>query len=219
MTAKTYPRGTLRALVETSLVTPATRKALVSRLAPDDASSPPPDSQPRFFDPEAFDTLRAACARLIPQADRPRPVQLACALDARLAEGQGDGWRYNQMPPDGEAHRRGLLGLNESARAMFGESFYELDASRQDEVLLAVQRNEAQGETWKTLPARRFFEELLAELAERYYSDPSTQDEIGYAGYADAHGWLAVGLNELEAHEPRAIEDMVDERARSIGRG
>jgi hypothetical protein len=218
MTAKTYPRGTVRALVETNLVTPATRKALVSRLVPDDAP-PPPVSKPRFFDAEAFDTLRAACDRLIPQADRTHPVQLAGALDERLAEGKGDGWRYNQMPPDGEAHRRGLLGLNESAHAMFGEAFYELDASRQDEVLLAVQRNEAQGQTWKTLPAQRFFEELLAELAECYYSDPLTQEEIGYVGFADAHGWLAVGLNELEAHEPRAIEDMADERARSIGRG
>jgi hypothetical protein len=218
MTAKTYPRGTVRALIETSLVTPATRKALVSRLVPDDAP-PPPVSKPRFFDAEAFDTLRAACDRLIPQADRTHPVQLAGALDERLAEGKGDGWRYNQMPPDGEAHRRGLMGLNESAHAMFGEAFYELEASRQDEVLLAVQRNEAQGQTWKTLPAHRFFEELLAELVECYYSDPLTQEEIGYVGFADAHGWPAVGLNELEAHEPRAIEDMADERARSIGRG
>jgi hypothetical protein len=218
MTAKTYPRGTVRALVETNLVTPATRKALVSRLVPEDAP-PPPVSKPRFFDAEAYATLRAACDRLIPQADRSLPVQLAGALDERLAEGKGDGWRYNQMPPDGDAHRRGLMGLNESARAMFGEAFYELDASRQDEVLLAVQRNEAQGQTWKTLPSHRFFEELLAELVECYYSDPLTQEEIGYVGFADAHGWLAVGLNELEAHEPRAIEDMADERARSIGRG
>lgn len=215
MTTKTYPRGTLRALVETSLVTPATRKVLVSRLVPDDVQ-PPPDAKPRFFDAEAFDTLRAACARLIPQADRPHPVHLAAALDERLAEGKGDGWRYSQMPPDGEAHRRGLRGLNESARAMFGMAFYELDASRQDEVLLAVQRNEAQGQTWKTLPAHRFFEELLAELAECYYSDPLTQEEIGYVGFADAHGWSSVGLNELEAHEPRANEDLADEGARNI---
>lgn len=217
MTAKTYPRGTLRALVETSLVTPATRRVLVARLVPEDAP-PPPDPKPRFFDAEAFATLRAACDRLIPQADRPHPVHLAGALDERLAEGKGDGWRYNQMPPDGEAHRRGLQGLNESARAMFGETFYDLEASRQDEILLAVQRNEAQGETWKTLPAQRFFEELLAELAECYYSDPLTQDEIGYVGFADAQGWRAVGLNELEAHEPRAIEDMADDGARNIRR-
>jgi gluconate 2-dehydrogenase gamma chain len=209
MTPKTYPRGTVRALVETDFVTQATREVLKSRLVPDDAP-PSPVSQPRFFDAEAFDTLRAACARLIPQADRPRPVDLAGALDERLASGQCDGWRYSQMPPDGEAYRRGLLGLNESARAMFGMAFYELEASSQDEVLTAVQRNEAQGQTWETVPARRFFEELLAELTECYYSDPSAQEEIGYVGFADAHGWQAIGLNELAAHEPRGVEDTTD---------
>lgn len=209
MASKTYPRGTVRALVETDFITPVTREVLKSRLAPDDAP-PLPDSQPRFFDAESFATLRAACARLIPQADRPHPVDLAGAIDERLAEGACDGWRYNELPPDGDAHRHGLLGLNESAQAMFGKAFYKLDASSQDEVLLAVQRDEAQGETWKTIPARRFFEELLAELTEFYYSDPLAQEEIGYAGFADAHGWQAIGLNELEAHEPRAVEDTDD---------
>ena len=216
MTSKTYPRGTVRALVETNFVTPATREVIKSRLATDDAPTLP-DSEPRYFDAEAFDTLRAACARLIPQADRSRPVDLAGAIDERLANGHCDGWRYSQMPPDGEAYRRGLLGLNESGRVMFGMAFYELDAFRQDEVLLAVQRNEAQGQTWTTVPARRFFEELLAELTECYYSDPSAQEEIGYVGFADAHGWNAIGLNELEAHEPRGVEDSADGGARDTG--
>jgi len=217
MTHKTYPRGTVRALVDTDCVTPATRAALKARLVPEDAP-PLADSKPRFFDAEAFQILRAACARLIPQADRSHPVDLAGALDARLAEGKGDGWRYSQMPPDGEAHRRGVLGLNESALAMFDLAFDALDGLDQDEVLLAVQRNEAPGRTWKTIPACRFFEELLAELTECFYSDPLTLEEIGYVGYADAQGWNAIGLNELEAREPRAVEDMTDEGARNIGR-
>jgi hypothetical protein len=216
MTPKTYPRGTVRALVDTDFVTQATREVLKSRLVPDDAP-PLAVSKPRFFDAEAFDTLRAACARLIPQVDRTRPVDLAGALDERLAEGKCDGWRYSRMPPDGEAYRRGLRGLNESARAMFGMAFYELDASGQDAVLLAVQRDEAQGQTWQTVPARRFFEELLAELTEGYYSDPLTQEEIGYVGFADAHGWQALGLNQLEAHEPRAVEDMTGGGTRDAG--
>ncbi len=217
MTSKTYPSGTVRALVDTDCVTPATRAVLKSRLVPDDAA-PLADSKPRFFDAEAFDTLRAACARLIPQADRTRPVDLAGALDERLADGECDGWRYSQMPPDGEAHRLGLLGLNESAHAMFDLAFHVLDASSQDEVLLAVQRDEAPGRTWKTIPARRFFEELLAELTECFYSDPLTLEEIGYVGFADARGWNAIGLNELEAREPRAVEDTADEGAGDIGR-
>ncbi len=200
MPADNYPTGTVRALLETDLVTPPTRHALQERLRQPDVTTP------RFFDARDFATLRAACARLIPQPEREQAIDLAGALDERLAAGKSDGWRYDQMPPDGEAHRRGLRGLDESAQALFATNFQQLDATRQDEVLLAVQRGEAHGETWRTLPARRFFEELLAELTEVYYSHPLAKEEIGDASMADAHGWQKISLDEHEAHEPQALE-------------
>jgi len=194
----------VRDLLQTDLVTPPTREVLQSRLAPSEATTP------RFFDAHAFATLRAACDRLIPQPDRTLPIDLAGAIDERLASGKSDGWRYANMPPDGEAHRRGLHGLDETAQARFGTDFAVLDAGAQDEVLRVVQSGEAQGDTWATLPAQRFFEELLAELVECYYSDPLSQEEIGYVGMADAHGWQTIGLNRLEPWEPRPVEDTHD---------
>jgi gluconate 2-dehydrogenase gamma chain len=195
-----YPPGTVRALLKTDLVTPPTHAAIQARLAPSGAATP------RFFDAEPFATLRAACARLIPQPDRSSPVDLAGAIDARLADGKGDGWRYALLPPDGTAYRLGLCGLDECARARFGAPFRDLDATRQDEILTATQLGEAEGDSWCRVPARRFFEELLAEIAERYYSDPLTQEEIGYVGMADARGWQAIGLNQREAWEPGAAD-------------
>ncbi len=67
-----------------------------------------------------------------------------------------------------------------------------------------VQRGRASGAAWRTLPSHRFFEELLAEVTEAYYSHPLAQEEIGYTGMADAHGWQHVSLNDLESWEPRA---------------
>ncbi len=195
-----YPPGTVRALLKTDLVTPPTHAAIQARLAPSDAATP------RFFDAETFATLRAACARLIPQHDRSSPVDLAGAIDARLADGKGDGWRYAVMPPDGTAYRLGLHGLDECARARFGAPFHGLDATRQDEILAATQQGEAEGEAWRRVSAHRFFEELLAEVAECYYSDPLTQEEIGYVGMADARGWQAIGLDQREAWEPDATD-------------
>jgi len=55
---------------------------------------------------------------------------------------------------------------------------------------------------WRTLPAARFFEELLAEVVETYYAHPLAQEEIGYAGMADAPGWRAIGLDEREERDP-----------------
>lgn len=196
-----YPRGSVRDLIGTDLVTPPTRAVLRARLEP---RAPAP---PRFFDAGSYATLRSACARLVPQPDAEQPVDLARLVDDRLADGAGDGWRYADLPPDADAYRRGLAGLDESAEAAFGASFGALDGARQDEVLRAVQRGTAPGPTWRSLPAARFFEELLAELVECYYSDPLAQEDIGYAGMADARGWEAVGLGRLEAWEPRPIGD------------
>ena len=197
---RAYPPGTVRALLDSDLVTSPTRVVLRSRLGPAGAA------RPHFFDARSFATLRAASARLIPQPGRSDPVDLAGAIDARLAAGEGDGWRYADMPPDGEAHRRGLSGLDELARERFGAAFHELDGACQDATLRAVQRGEAASGAWAGLSPRRFFEELLAELAECYYSDPLTQEEIGYVGMADARGWRAIGLDQLEPWEPRAEE-------------
>ena len=203
MRPQSYPHGTVRALLDSDMVTPQTRAALRTRL------EKPTADAPRFFDNEAYATLRAACARLISPTESACPVDLAAAIDERLVQGEGDGWRYDRMPPDGEAHRRGLRGLNECARDKFASAFHELDGARQDEILLAVQRGEVRGGVWETLPAGRFFEELLAGVTESYYSHPLAQEEIGYAGMADARGWQAIGLDQLEPWEPRALEEEI----------
>jgi hypothetical protein len=198
-----YPPGTVRTLQDAGLVTAPTRAVLKARLGP--ASIP---FAPRFFREQEFIVLRAAGARLVsPGDERPAPDELARCIDDRLADGKGDGWRYDTLPPDGEAYRRGLRGLDEAACAHYGADFARLSGTQQDDVLRTVQRGDAAGETWKTLPAKRFFEELLAELVESYYSHPLAQERIGYVGMADGRGWQRLGLNVLEAWEPAGKED------------
>jgi gluconate 2-dehydrogenase gamma chain len=194
-----YPTGTVRALLASDLVTPVTREVLVERL------EARPKAHPRFFDAASFATLRAACERLIPQPERSTPIDLAGAVDERLARNEGNGWRYATMPPDRDAYQLGLRGIDECASLTFGAAFVDLDGARQDDVLRSVQDGKAEGASWVHVPAARFFEELLAELVESYYSHPVAQEEIGYAGFADAHGWQAMGLDTLEKHEPRPI--------------
>lgn len=203
MPPQTYPSGTVRALLLTDLVTPATRVVLQARLA----SRTP--SMPRCFDAEQFAILQAACDRLIPQSHRAAPVALAAFLDERLAADKGDGWRYDALPPDAEMFVQGMRGLDETARIRFGHGFVALNGAQQDQVLTLVQQGEVQGTTWVNLSPTRFFEELLAELCECYYSDPLTQEEIGYVGMADGQGWQQIGLNQREAHEPLAAGEAV----------
>lgn len=192
-----YPEGTVRALLATDQVTNKTRQVLTERL---DLVPEPP----AFFSNAEQELLRTICNRLIPQ-DRPNPVDIAGFIDKRLAQGESDGWRYDTMPADGDAYKQGLAGVNETARNLFQRSFQELSEADQDETLRRIQREDAPGTIWESLPAGRFFEELLAEATNNYYSHPLAQEEMGYVGMADAPGWQRIGLNQRETREPQAI--------------
>lgn len=198
MSFSLYPPGTVRALLNTEHVSPATRAALQARLAaPAEA-----DYAPQFFAPETYALLRAVAARLLPQPERAVPIPLVPEIDRRLAEGGSDGWRYDSLPPDREAFRLGLGGISATALALFEADFEMLDAEKQDAVLHAVAAGNPPGATWAELPAGRFFEELLAELTIIYYAHPLAQEEIGYVGMADLPAWSRIGLNEREDREP-----------------
>lgn len=73
------------------------------------------------------------------------------------------------------------------------------------EILLGVQRGAPVDRVRHAIPPRRVFPALLAEVTEAYYSHPLAREEIGYMGMGDARGWQAMGLNELDAREPRPV--------------
>ncbi|AWM34307.1 gluconate 2-dehydrogenase subunit 3 family protein [Hymenobacter nivis] len=196
MSAPHYPAGTVRALLPTAHVSDATRAALQQRL---DA---PADYAPQLLAPETFALLEAVAACLFPQPDRPEhPIPLAPSVDQRLAEGRADGWRYDVLPPDREAYRLGLGGIQETAQALFLNDFPTLDTQQRHHVMQAVAGGTPPGTTWQTLDAARFFEEMLAELTETYYAHPLAQEEIGYVGMADLPAWTKIGLNEKDDRE------------------
>ena len=184
-------RLAIRDLLQGEHVSPPTRAALLSRL---DA---PLIAAPRFLTPAEFRTLRAACALLLPDAR----IDVAGPMDARLAEGKSDGWRYDSMPDDGAATRAGLAGLDGASQALAGALFADAPPPVQDEVLTAVQAGTPPGPAWP-MPPQRFFEELLAEATEVFFAHPLAQERIGYVGMADRPGWTRIGLDEREDREP-----------------
>jgi hypothetical protein len=138
---------------------------------------------PQVFDTVQMQTLRAVSARLIQAPDLAEAIDLAGALDVDLAQGDGDGWRYADAPPDRRLYATGLDALNAAALARFGSPFSDLNPERQDALLSAASADSA-----------RWFEELLCALVELHYAHPLVQVTIGYDGMADAHGVQAVGL-------------------------
>jgi gluconate 2-dehydrogenase gamma chain len=78
------------------------------------------------------------CQRLLPQDDRPAELRIPIApfIDERLAHGDGDGYRYEDMPWDDASYRLGLAGIDQTSRALCGGvAFTALDAQAQDVVL------------------------------------------------------------------------------------
>jgi gluconate 2-dehydrogenase gamma chain len=177
MTADTFS-----SLINSDRVTNATRKVLLNRLQETTNS-------PAFFTAEEFALLRAVTDCLVAQQAEARLADIATMIDNRLAAQTGPGWRFDELPADGTAYQIGLKGINESVLLLQDKNFIDLSREEQNNLLKTVQQGDATGETWKTFSPVRFFELMLTETAEHFYSHPAAQEEIKYNGFADAEGW------------------------------
>ena len=99
----------------------------------------------RFLSTEETALLRAILDRIIPQDDRDEAhrIPIVNYVDERLYTGRIDGYRFDDMPPDREAYRLALRGVDLIAQHMHGHPFIELSVRQQDEVLLSMQRRQA----------------------------------------------------------------------------
>ena len=151
-----------------------------------------------------FGTLRCVCVRFVPEAES-ICAEVAAMIDARLADGTGNGWRFNDMPPDGDCYRIGLKRIEELSLASYDTPFELLDGSLQDCVLRGANHIGGVPSVRPSGFPARFFEELLVEVVECAYSHPLMQEHIGYAGMADLPQWTALTLDALEDREPRPL--------------
>lgn len=168
-------------LLNSDQVTQKTKEVLLKRETKKSVS-------PTFFTLEEFELLQSVCDHLTAQADNPL-VDIAGEVDARLTAKTGPGWRYDTLPPDGISYKTGLKGIAENILLLSHKSFNDLNTEEKNNLLKTVQQGTSLGETWKNFSGKRFFELLLTEATEHFYSHPNAQAEINYIGFADAKGW------------------------------
>jgi hypothetical protein len=157
----------------------------------------------RFFTERQWAVLEAAAARIIPQPDRDDPIPVTPFIDDRLARGIGDGYRFEDMPPEDQAWRIGLAALDAEARELRGLGFPELSPEEQDEVLTRAQRGEVMTDAWGSMPPGRFFiHHLVDTVARFYYAHPDAWSEIGFGGPASPRGY--VRLTKRDPWEAKA---------------
>jgi Gluconate 2-dehydrogenase subunit 3 len=156
-----------------------------------------------FFDAAEWLTLRALCARIVPQpADRAQPVPLAAMIDAKMHEKRGDGYRDARLPPMREAWQRGLAALDAEATARHGVHFHALAPAEQDNLLHAMQHGELKHAAWDGMPCEMFFKHrVLSDIVRSYYTHPTAWNEIGWGGPASPRGYVRMDFDRRDPWE------------------
>jgi len=168
--------------------------------------------------PKFFTGPSAACARVLldllvgQQGDWLVPVLEM--VDSRLAAGETDGWRYEDMPEDGQAWRDTLAYLDEDAGLRCGTSFAQ--ATEIDQMALVQAVRELKSADWHGLPAAHVWSLWTRYACTAFYSHPYAWAEIGFPGPAYPRGYKNAGVGKLEPFEVRdakPADDPVKESA------
>jgi hypothetical protein len=141
----------------------------------------------------------------LPQDDRDEAhrIPLVNTIDDRLFHRRIDGYRFEDMPPDHEAHRLGLQAINAIAHHMFDNDFVHLGQREQDAVLQTIHDGQppAAHEIWQKMSVHRFWMLLMQDAVDAYYAHPYAWDEIGFGGPAYPRGYM-----RLEGGKPEPWE-------------
>jgi hypothetical protein len=169
---------------------PATAAVVESRLAPPPA--------PRFFSPAEEATATALLNLILGQDEEPR-VPVTAMIDARLAEAQTDGWRYADLPEDGQAWRDTLGYLDDDAQVKYAAAFAGCPAADQHALIQAVQ--DLGSGDWHGLPASRVWSLWTRYACTAFYAHPWAWNEMGFPGPAYPRGYKNKGMGRREPFE------------------
>jgi Gluconate 2-dehydrogenase subunit 3 len=184
----------------------------------------------RFFTDQELPLITAVCERVIPQDDRvpEHRIPVVNYIDERLYKNEISGYRYEDMPPDREAHRLGLRAIDRTAREVHGRAYVELGVREQDVILKLIHDGEELGarDIWARMSIHRYWQLLVGDCVAAYYSHPRAWDEIGFGGpaYPRAYMRLEGGMPEpWEVDEQRyewaAPEDSISDVYEETGAG
>lgn len=155
-----------------------------------------PDRELRFFTKDEEPTARALFDLLLGQHEEPK-VPVTEMVDVRLKAGEMDGWRYEDMPEDGEAWHKSLADLDDEAFERFGRRFAELDVDDQGGLVQEVQ----DAKEWRGFNAKHLWSLWTRYACAAFYSHPWAWNEIGFGGPAYPRGYKNIGIDSREASE------------------
>ena len=179
-----------------------TADAVLARVAP-----PPPV---KFFTGPEEACARALLNLLTGQDEErdARAVPVLEMVDARLAAGETDGWRYADMPEDGQAWRDTLSHLDADAARRCGTTFAGAPEADQASMIQAV--HDLESGDWHGLPAAHVWSLWTRYACTAFYAHPFAWAEIGFPGPAYPRGYKNAGLGRLEPNEVPDARPAID---------
>lgn len=87
-----------------------------------------------------------------------------------------------------QTYRRGIAGVDQSSRSIYGKVFAELNAQQQIGVLHRLEDGQAPGAIWKQSSSSQFFSLLVDHTMQGYYGDPR------HGGNREGASWKMLGL-------------------------
>jgi Gluconate 2-dehydrogenase subunit 3 len=162
-----------------------------------------PDRELRFFTKDEEPTARALFDLLLGQHDEPK-VPVTEMVDVRLKAGETDGWRYEDMPEDGDAWHHSLGALDKESRERFGRRFHELDVDDQGGLVQEVQ----DAKEWNGFNAKHLWSLWTRYACAAFYSHPWAWNEIGFGGPAYPRGYKNIGVEAREEWETQERDAM-----------
>jgi gluconate 2-dehydrogenase subunit 3-like protein len=170
--------------------------------------NPPP--APKFFSGPEEDCARALLNLLTGQNAQGNGIVVPVLemVDARLAVEETDGWRYDDMPEDGQAWRDTLAHLDADARARCRTSFAGAPDADRAALVQAVQ--DLKSAAWHGLPAAHVWSLWTRYACTAFYAHPAAWAEIGFPGPAYPRGYKNAGVGKLEPFEVPDARPAID---------
>jgi hypothetical protein len=154
----------------------------------------------RFFTAPEAATLGAFCDVVLAQDREPR-IPVLNVVDAKLFEGQLDGFVFEDMPDDRDTWRKVAAGLDHAARQRGASDFAGAAHEVRKQVIAAFSAGELRGEVWDSMSASRAWSVVMRAVLSAFYSHPWAWNEIGFGGPAYPRGYARLGAGQRESWE------------------
>jgi hypothetical protein len=162
----------------------------------------------RYFHHDEIRTLEVLCDAIMGQDDDPR-IEVLRYVDHNLAEARGPGYRYADMPEDGETWRTVARGLDETAADIAGCSFSGLDADARDAVIGRFADGSLRDGVWNELSPAHAWSVVTGAIVTAFYAHPWAWNEIGFGGPGYPRGYMRLGANQREPWEGEEARELV----------